>query len=77
MDFNFIRQIRWAGIIVQFIGLYFTNWYLIIFGTIGFFASYMLSVQKMEDYYTEINRILDAKENEQTTETKEQEEPKI
>lgn len=68
MDFRLIRQIRWASIVVQFAGLGFGNWPLIILGTVAFLGSYMLSLQAIEQFYIELEKAADAEEEKSETE---------
>jgi TRAP-type C4-dicarboxylate transport system permease small subunit len=58
---------------VQLVGLVIPNWPLFILGTMGFFGSYMMSLQAIEQFYIEMEKIEDAKkeESEATEESEE------
>jgi len=73
MDFKLLRQIRWASIVVQFVGLFVPNWPLFIIGTLGFFGSYIFSLQVMEQFYIDMENAANAeKEKSETTEESEE-----
>jgi len=68
MNFRLLRQIRWAGIVVQFVGLGLSNIPLFIIGTVVFFGTYLLSLSAMEQFYIELEKASDAEEEESETE---------
>ena len=68
MSFRLIRQIRWAGIVVQFIGIAMSSTGLFVLGTLGFFGSYLLSLSAIEQFYVELEKAADAEEEKSETE---------
>jgi len=68
MGFRLLRQIRWAGIVVQFVGIGLSNIPLFVLGTIAFFGTYLLSLSAIEQLYVELEKAADAEEEKSETE---------
>jgi len=51
--FNLLRHLRLAGCVAVFIGLFLSNWTLIICGNLVIVTGYMLSITKIERYIEE------------------------
>lgn len=76
MSFRFLRQIRWAGVIVQFVGLGVPNIPLFVIGTFVFFGTYLYSLSTMEQMYVELEKAADAEEEKSETKKESEEDPK-
>lgn len=48
MNFNIERHLRIAGSVTILVGLYFSNWIVMILGNFVIVVGYMMSVNKIE-----------------------------
>lgn len=75
MCFRFLRQIRWAGVVVQFVGLGLANTMLFAIGAFIVFGTCFYSLTTMEQMYIELEKAADAKEEKSETEKESKETP--